>query len=80
MVVVTGSVEIGRHGRVEEYPVLLAVVLAELQPGDLGDRVGLVGRLERGSQQAFLSHRLRCLARIDAGTSEEKEALHTLLP
>ena len=64
----------------EEDAVLLAVVLAELQAGDLGDGVGLVGRLKRGGEQAFLRHRLGGLAGIDAGAAKEEESLHTLLP
>ncbi len=42
VIVVARTVEVGRHGGVEHHAVLLAVVLAHLQAGDLGDRVGFV--------------------------------------
>ncbi len=46
IVVVAGPVEVGWHRRNEIAPVLAAIGLAQLDAGDLGDRVPLVGRLE----------------------------------
>ena len=43
---VAGSVEVGRLRRDEVACILPAVGGAKLQPGDLGDRVPLIGRLE----------------------------------
>ncbi len=49
---------------------------AELDAGDLRDRVRLVGRLERAGEQTALRHRLRRRLRIDAGAAEEQQPLH----
>ena len=56
--VVARAVEVGRHGGDEVRAVLLAIGLAELDAGDLGDRIGLVGRLQQAGQQALLDDRL----------------------
>jgi hypothetical protein len=71
--VVPGAVQVGRHRRDEVAPVLPAVRLAELDAGDLGDGVRLVGGLERPGQEVFLLHRLRALAGVDAGAAEVQE-------
>ena len=47
--VVVRPVEIGRHRGNEVRAVLARVSLAELDPGDLGDGVGFVRRLERSA-------------------------------
>ena len=44
-------------------------------PGDLGDRIGLVGRLQRPGQHRVLAHRLRREFRIDAGRAEKHQLL-----
>ena len=44
-------------------------------PGDLGDRVRLVGRLERAGEQVLLADRLRAVARVDAARAEEHQSL-----
>jgi hypothetical protein len=76
VVVVAGAVEVGGHGAVVEQAVLGAVVLAELEAGDLGDGVGFVGGLERAGEQAVLGHRLGRQLRVDAGRAEEQDAGH----
>jgi hypothetical protein len=53
--------------------VLPAVGLAQFEAGNLGDRIPLVGRLERAGQQAVFRHRLRREAGIDAGRAEEQQ-------
>jgi len=61
--------------------VVLAVVgLAHLQPGNLGDRVRLVGRLEQTGQQLLLFHWLWRQLRVDAGGAEKEQALDTVSP
>jgi hypothetical protein len=57
--IVALAVEVGRHGADEVAAVLLAIGLGQLDAGDLGDRVPLVGRLQRAGQQAVLADRLR---------------------
>ena len=76
VVVVARSVEVGGHGGVKHHSVLLAVVLAEFQTRDLGDGIGFVGRLQLGSQQATLRHRLRRKPGIDARAAQKEQPLH----
>jgi hypothetical protein len=45
--------------------------------GDLGDRVGIVRRLERPGHQAVLADRLLRELGVDAGRSEEQQPLDT---
>ena len=42
-------------------------------PGDLGDRVGIVGRLERPGEERGLGDRLRRQFRVDARRPEEQQ-------
>ena len=58
VVVVAVAVEVGGHHADEVRPVLVAVGLAELDAGDLGDGVGLVGRLQLPGEQIPLLQRL----------------------
>ena len=55
--------------------VLLSVGLAELDAGDLGDRIPFVRRLQRSGEQRLLFDRLRGQFRIDAGGTEEQETV-----
>lgn len=52
--------------RMIKQAVLGTVMLAELEPGNLGDGIRLVGRLQRAGQETFLRHRLRRVLRVDA--------------
>jgi len=52
---------------------LAAVCLAELDAGDLGDGVGLVGGLEVTGQQRLFGHGLGCLAGVDAGGTQVEQ-------
>ena len=74
--VVAGSVQVRRHQREVVGAVLAVQAPAELDAGDLGDRVGAVGLFERARQQVLLTQRLRGLARVDAARAEEDEAPH----
>jgi hypothetical protein len=67
--IVLRPVEVGRHGRDEVAAVLAAVGLGELDAGDLGDGVPLIGRLQRAGEQGFLADRLGGEPRIDAARS-----------
>lgn len=78
--VVPGPVEIGRHRADKVGAILLVVVPAELDGSNLGDRLGLVGRLERTGQQIVLAHRLRCKLGIDTDGSQVEELLDARLP
>ena len=75
MIIVVAAVEIGRHHRDEVAAVLLAIGLAQLDGGDLGDGIPLVGRLQRAAEQRVLGHRLRRQPRINAGRAERQQLL-----
>ena len=80
MVVIVGPVQVrGHHGNVVR-PVLAVEELAVLEAGDLRQRIGLVGLLQRAGQQAALRHRLRRQARIDAAGAQEFELLAAVGP
>ena len=76
VVVVAGSVKIGRHQRMIKQSALTAQELAELEAGDLRQRITLVRLLKLARQERVLRNRLRRHARIDAGRAEEQEPLH----
>ena len=71
--VVVRPVEIRRHRADEVEAVLAAVVGAELQSGDLGERVAFVRRLQRASEQRVFSERLRRVLRVNTRAAEEEE-------
>ena len=77
MVIVAGAVQVCRHGRYEIHSVLAAIGLTQLDPGNLGDGIPFVRRLERSGEQFVLAHRLARKFRIDAGGSEKQELLYT---
>ena len=56
--VVAGPKGVGGDSRNEVSAKLRPVRAAQLQAGELGERVGLIGRLQRAGHQAFDPHRL----------------------
>eukprot|EP01022_Parablepharisma_sp_SALTPOND_P036279 TRINITY_DN9838_c0_g1_i1.p1 TRINITY_DN9838_c0_g1~~TRINITY_DN9838_c0_g1_i1.p1 ORF type:complete len:1069 (-),score=237.17 TRINITY_DN9838_c0_g1_i1:780-3986(-) len=80
VVVVARAVEIGgHHAAVVDAmggAVLPVVAFAELDAGDLGHGIGLVGGLQCAGQQRVLGHRLGGQFRIDAGGAELQQPLH----
>jgi hypothetical protein len=77
MIVVARPVEVGWHYGDEIRAVLLTKGLYQLDTGDLGHRVPLIGRLQWSGQEHLFVHRLRRHFGIDAGRAEEEELLHT---
>src|SRR5215813_14426857 len=73
MKIVAGTVKIGRHRRYEVAAMLATVGLTKLDAGDLGDRIGFVGWLQRSRQQRRLGDRLGSFTRIDARRAEEQK-------
>ena len=67
MKVVTGTVQVGRHDGTEVGAELPVIALAHLDGSDLGDRIRLIGRLQRTSQQILFTHRLRRGTWVDTG-------------
>ena len=74
MIIVAGAVEIGRHHADEVGAVLAAIGLGQLDAGDLGDRIGLVGRLQRPGQQRILAQSAAARAWDRCRTSRETSA------
>ena len=74
--VVIRPVEVRGHRADEVTPVLAAVVGAQLQAGDLGQRVALVRRLQRTGEQGVLAQRLRGVLGIHARAAEEEQLRH----
>ena len=72
---VAGTVEIGRHGGDPVATVLVPIGLHADDPGDLGDGVGVVGRLQWAGEQRRLRDRLRCHPGIDARRAEEEQSV-----
>jgi hypothetical protein len=73
VIIVARPVEIGRHHRDEVDAVLAPIGLAQLDAGDLGDRVPLIGRLERSGEHLLLAHGLWRKLGIDAGRAEKHQ-------
>ena len=82
MVVVTGAVEVGGHDAAVIHPVaftiLSVVAFAELDAGDLGDGVGLVGGFQRASEQGVFAHGLGGQLGVDATGTQEQQLLHAV--
>ena len=74
--VVARAVQIGGHGRNVVMAIFLAIGLAQLDPGDLGDGVPFVGRLQGAGQQRVLGDRLGRKLGIDAGRAQEQKLFH----
>ena len=80
VVVVTGTIQVGRHRRQELRSVLPVVGRAHFDARDFGNSVRAIGRLKRPGQQVALFHRLRTCAWIDAGGAEKQQTLRTSSP
>src|SRR5256885_5467381 len=52
---------------------LFAIRLAELDPGDFGDGIPFVGRLQRAGEQVFLFERLRRHLGVDRSEEHTSE-------
>ena len=60
--------------------VLPAQRLTQLDAGDLGDRVPLIGGLQGPSEQRFLANRLLGELRVDAAAAQKQQAPHAAAP
>ncbi|OPY06287.1 MAG: hypothetical protein A4E66_02256 [Syntrophus sp. PtaB.Bin001] len=84
MIVVAGTIEVGRHHTPVidsmTFPVLTVVTFAEFDPRNLGNGIWLVSRFEETGKQRVFPHRLRRKLRIDAARSEEKQFFHSCKP
>ena len=78
--IVARSIEVGRHHRHKVAAMLAAIGLAQLEPGDLGDRVPLIGRFERAGQKRAFGNGLGCEPRINAGRPEKHQLADRIAP
>jgi len=78
--VVADAVHVARHDRERVEPVLSAIGVAHDLSGDLGDRIGQVGRLQRAGQQGLFAKGLLGLFWIDAGGPQEQELARAMAP
>ena len=79
MEVVVWPVQVGWHDRAVIASVLAVVRFAQFDPGDFGNGIRLVGRLQRTLQQLAFCHRLFCQFRVDTGRSEKQQFVHVVL-
>ena len=73
IIIVARPVQIGGHGGDEIAPVLPPVSLAQLDPGNLGNRIPFIGRFKRAGQQRIFRYRLRGVFRVNAGRAEKQQ-------
>src|SRR5262249_53390041 len=60
--------------------ILAAIRLRQLDPGNLGDRVPFIRRLQRAGQKAIFPNRLFGELRINARRTEEQQLLRSVSP
>ena len=78
--IVAGSVKVCWHGRKEIAAVLSTIAITHFDAADLGERIRLVGWLQRARQQVLFPNRLWTCLGIDAGTPQVKQPPHANLP
>ncbi|MCY1293834.1 hypothetical protein D9M68_575470 [compost metagenome] len=66
VVVIVWAIQIGRHHAAVVAAMLAVIAFAQLDPGDLGDGVGLIGRFEDTGEQCLFFHRLLGMLGVDA--------------
>ena len=71
--IIVRAVEVGGHPRNEVTAILGPVRLAEFDPGDLGNGIGFIGRLQVIAEEIFFPHWLRALPGIKAGGAQIKK-------
>lgn len=80
VVVVARAIQVGGHQADGIKAVLPAQRLTQLDAGDLGDRVPLIGGLERAGEQRFLANRLLGELGVDAAAAKKQQAPHPGAP
>ena len=71
VVIVAGPVEVCGHQADRIKAILLAQGFAELDASDLGDRIPLIGGLQRPREQRLLLDRLLGELRVDAAAAQK---------
>src|SRR5690554_153002 len=76
--IIVRPIKIGGHHGNKIGAVLDIEALAHLEPGNLGDGIGLVGILQRRSKERLLLHWLWRFLGIDATTTQEQQFFHPM--
>ncbi len=80
VVVVARPIEIGGHQADGIKAVLPPQCLTQLDAGDLGDRIPLIGGLQGPGEQRFLADRLLGELGVDAAAAQKQQAAHAAAP
>ena len=80
MIVIAWPIEVGGHQADRIKAMLLAQSFAELDAGNLGDRIPLIRGLKRPSEQRLLLDRLLGELRVDAAAAQKQQPPHPRAP
>ena len=80
IIVVAGTVQVGRHRGEVACAVLPVVRPAHFDAGNLGQRIGAIRCLQRAGQQVLFAYRLRTITRVNARRSEKQQPLYAGTP
>ncbi len=80
VVVVARSIEVGGHQADHVNTVLLAQRRTELEAGDLGYRIPLIGGLQLPGKQGFFLDRLLGEFGVDAAAAQKQQPPHATAP
>lgn len=82
VIVVAGAVEVGGHDAAVVDAVcgavLAVIAFTELDAGDFGDGIGLVGGLQGAGEQGVFAHGLAGVFGVDAAGAEEEELFRAM--
>ena len=66
VIVIMGAIQIGRHDAAVIAAMLTVIAFTQLDPGDLGNRIGFIGGLQRTGEQGLFAHRLLGMLGVNA--------------
>ena len=66
VIVIMGAIQIGRHYAAVITTMLTVIAFTQLDPGDLGNRIGLIGGLQGTGEQGLFAHRLLSMLGVNA--------------
>ena len=76
VVIIPGTVQIGRHHTDKITPVLVTVSIAKFNARNFGKGIGFVGGFQRPGQQGILRDGLRRVFGVNTGRSQKKQFGH----
>ena len=78
VIIVVGTVQIGRHHGNEIRSILSVVALAHDNAGDLCNGIRLIRRFKLAGKESILAHRLRTIFGVYAGGPKKKQLLNLI--